>query len=238
MRRQGFTLIELLVVIAIIAILASILFPVFAKAREKGRQTSCLNNIKQISLGIVQYAQDFDEMLPPNATACYSYPSPDGTIINIAPPQAMLWMYIVYPYVRNVQIFVCPSYNQEWSSTLYDAACGYGKNTHLSSVALGRMDDPVRTVLVDDCNYYLADWDVIADPDDTGPSTSDNADKPRSEHNDGANFGFCDGHAKWQKAGTVGWADNLDHNPQDGGLSPASVDYWSPIKAVPIASKS
>ncbi len=62
--RRGFTLIELLVVIAIIAILAAILFPVFAKAREKARQSSCLSNMKQIVLGTMQYAQDYDERLP------------------------------------------------------------------------------------------------------------------------------------------------------------------------------
>ncbi|MFH1910322.1 MAG: prepilin-type N-terminal cleavage/methylation domain-containing protein, partial [bacterium] len=63
-RKRGFTLIELLVVIAIIAILAAILFPVFAKAREKARQTSCLSNLKQIDLAVLQYAQDYDEMMP------------------------------------------------------------------------------------------------------------------------------------------------------------------------------
>ena len=64
MRKQGFTLIELLVVIAIIAILASILFPVFARAREKARQTSCLSNMKQLGLACSMYAQDYDELLP------------------------------------------------------------------------------------------------------------------------------------------------------------------------------
>ena len=64
MSRRGFTLIELLVVIAIIAILAAILFPVFAKAREKARQTSCLSNVKQLGLGLMMYAQDYDEKLP------------------------------------------------------------------------------------------------------------------------------------------------------------------------------
>jgi prepilin-type N-terminal cleavage/methylation domain-containing protein len=67
--RKGFTLIELLVVIAIIAILAAILFPVFAQAREKARQTGCLSNVKQIGLGIQMYVQDFDEYVPRNAFA-------------------------------------------------------------------------------------------------------------------------------------------------------------------------
>lgn len=69
MRRKGFTLIELLVVIAIIAILAAILFPVFAKAREKARQASCLSNIKQLSLGVVMYTEDYDQTYPPASYA-------------------------------------------------------------------------------------------------------------------------------------------------------------------------
>jgi prepilin-type N-terminal cleavage/methylation domain-containing protein/prepilin-type processing-associated H-X9-DG protein len=233
MRRNGFTLIELLVVIAIIAILAAILFPVFAKAREKARQTSCLSNIKQISLGIIQYAQDYDETMVANAVAVYSYTSPDGTPINIVPSAAMLWMYLTYPYVKNVQIYACPSYADKWSPTVYDGSCGYGKNTFLGNRSLAEIDDPVSTVLIDDCNYYLADWDIAADAD-VPVSGSDNAQEPRNGHNEGANFGFCDGHAKWLKAGVAGWTDGADHNPP-GGLAPGGVDYWSPNKATPLA---
>ena len=88
--RKGFTLIELLVVIAIIAILAAILFPVFAKAREKARQASCESNLKQLALGMLMYAQDYDEKLPANwGPACW----PTGL-------KTGLWWYAaVYPYV-------------------------------------------------------------------------------------------------------------------------------------------
>ncbi len=95
MKRRGFTLIELLVVIAIIAILAAILFPVFARAREKARQTSCLSNVKQLSLGVLMYTQDYDERLP--YCDCNAYSS--GTN----------WAISTQPYVKNAQIFVCPS---------------------------------------------------------------------------------------------------------------------------------
>jgi prepilin-type N-terminal cleavage/methylation domain-containing protein len=81
MKRRGFTLIELLVVIAIIAILAAILFPVFARAREKARQTSCLSNVKQLSLGMLMYTQDYDERLP--RCDCNSYHQ--GTCWAISP---------------------------------------------------------------------------------------------------------------------------------------------------------
>jgi len=94
-RSRGFTLIELLVVIAIIAILAAILFPVFAKAREKARQSSCLSNVKQLTLGMLQYVQDFDEKFPMFVT---------GT-----PTQGEPWWVCVQPYIKNEQVYVCPS---------------------------------------------------------------------------------------------------------------------------------
>jgi prepilin-type N-terminal cleavage/methylation domain-containing protein/prepilin-type processing-associated H-X9-DG protein len=100
MQRKGFTLIELLVVIAIIAILAAILFPVFAKAREKARQSSCLSNQKQIGLALMQYVQDYDETYPLG----YYYPFGSGGSSGY-----MHWSGMVMPYAKSNQIFVCPS---------------------------------------------------------------------------------------------------------------------------------
>jgi prepilin-type N-terminal cleavage/methylation domain-containing protein/prepilin-type processing-associated H-X9-DG protein len=95
--KAGFTLIELLVVIAIIAILAAILFPVFAQARAKARQTACLNNQKQLGLGFIQYSQDYDETLPPNAR-------PDTTTL---PPVRLSAFERIIPYVKNADILHC-----------------------------------------------------------------------------------------------------------------------------------
>jgi prepilin-type N-terminal cleavage/methylation domain-containing protein/prepilin-type processing-associated H-X9-DG protein len=95
--RAAFTLIELLVVIAIIAILAAILFPVFAKAREKARQSACLSNLKQIGTGIMMYSQDYDETLCPQETGICGTTSSYG------------WADIILPYVKNVGVFNCPS---------------------------------------------------------------------------------------------------------------------------------
>src|SRR5918911_756201 len=95
-QRRGFTLIELLVVIAIIAILAAILFPVFAQAREKARQAACLSNAKQIGLGCRMYAQDYDEVNVPERVLL-----PGGAYISF---RANL-----QPYVKNKNVFVCPS---------------------------------------------------------------------------------------------------------------------------------
>src|SRR5579864_3236479 len=105
--RRAFTLIELLVVIAIIAILASILFPVFARAREAARQTSCRSNLKQIATAVQMYRQDYDEVTVPlgeigaNAN---SFTLPNGTT-----NQNILWNHLLNPYLKNYGIFNCPS---------------------------------------------------------------------------------------------------------------------------------
>jgi prepilin-type N-terminal cleavage/methylation domain-containing protein/prepilin-type processing-associated H-X9-DG protein len=148
--RNAFTLIELLVVIAIIAILAAILFPVFAQARESARQTSCLSNTKQLGLGILQYVQDYDEKFPlwiyvddprgnndPNKWCC----APANTTDTPWGPWKLAhygWDKTVQPYVKNVQIFQCPSNsegpNRSASTNDSDAtgAVHYALNGHLS----------------------------------------------------------------------------------------------------------
>src|SRR5687767_12887888 len=101
--RRGFTLIELLVVIAIIAILAAILFPVFAQAREKARQSSCLSNMKQIGTGLMMYVQDYDEMTPADTRL----PVPAGGP-PLPPPAQVTWsMATIQPYLKNIGILKC-----------------------------------------------------------------------------------------------------------------------------------
>src|SRR5689334_10345663 len=95
---NGFTLIELLIVIAIIAILAAILFPVFSRARENARRSSCQSNLKQLGLGFLQYSQDFDEYIPR-----YQYGS------CCTPNTQYNWHDAIYAYVRSVQVYNCPS---------------------------------------------------------------------------------------------------------------------------------
>jgi prepilin-type N-terminal cleavage/methylation domain-containing protein len=125
---NGFTLIELLVVIAIIAILAAILFPVFAKAREKARQTACLSNMKQIGMGLMMYRQDWDGAHPgvwfgPVSASPWNRPSD-----NV---QFYKWMDAVFPYVKNEGVFNCPSdgVNGKYTFRNRDGSNGYGSYT-------------------------------------------------------------------------------------------------------------
>jgi prepilin-type N-terminal cleavage/methylation domain-containing protein/prepilin-type processing-associated H-X9-DG protein len=101
--RRGFTLIELLVVIAIIAILASILFPVFGRARENARRSSCQSNLKQIGLGLLQYSQDYDEKL------IHNWYGPQGYLASDPNTGRYKWMDAVQPYIKSTQLFTCPS---------------------------------------------------------------------------------------------------------------------------------
>jgi len=202
--RKGFTLIELLVVIAIIAILAAILFPVFARAREKARQASCQSNLKQIGLAYNMYSQDYDEMLPRNSIG-----SSLGTI---------WWTGEVQPYVKNVQLFVCPSCdtlqataavglagapNCACANTYYRLRGGYGANYGdtgrlnpwpvPSGRSLSDVPDVAGTLLVADSHC------VVASPPGVWPCDGTwTGNKGYSlRHNEGANVLFVDGHVKW-----------------------------------------
>lgn len=111
---KGFTLIELLVVIAIISILAAILFPVFARARENARRASCQSNLRQIGMGVMMYVQDHDDRLPmqflSNPVSVAAGPPPGGWVDNYnAASHRWWWQNMIYPYVKSLQVFVCPS---------------------------------------------------------------------------------------------------------------------------------
>ena len=213
MKRRAFTLIELLVVIAIIAILAAILFPVFAKAREKARQSSCLSNAKQIGTASAMYQQDYDSMYP-NAPY-YTLPGPAGG--NAGPSLA----WILQPYMKSAQLWRCPSDNRGAvdTTTAYPNAMknvSYNYNTYamvpnFTGPALNEaaLRSPAEVILV------MAAWEGAWVFDHVGdgagqpitriegsPSTNATS-RVANGHMGGGTYAFCDGHAKWLNTGTL-----------------------------------
>ena len=201
MRRRGFTLIELLVVIAIIALLSAILFPVFARARENARRAACQSNLKQIGLGMLQYAQDNDER----------YPAP--YLNNVA---GGYWNFTLQPYLKNQQIVICPSSKQPVASR--DSLSGfpsYGENIMMDSrcvnsnstswyyqlgISASMINYPAEllvfvedvTTTTSDPGYYAAYYDLTAQYGSVG-----NFGTPGARHFDGDNVAFADGHVKY-----------------------------------------
>jgi prepilin-type N-terminal cleavage/methylation domain-containing protein/prepilin-type processing-associated H-X9-DG protein len=198
--RKGFTLIELLVVIAIIAILAAILFPVFAKAREKARQTSCLSNLKQMGLAAVAYAQDYDGtwLRSNNGAAALPAAQPDNFNGN-------LWRFPIQPYVKNWQMFVCPSSTVGDMSTSATQGIGaYSYNTNLNSVAESTIKYPSQLAAFADGYHWNmgTGWTMAYANCCQQPSCLPGY-LYKARHNEGSNVAFADGHAKWMAASSI-----------------------------------
>ena len=149
---KGFTLIELLVVIAIIAILAAILFPVFAQAREKARQTTCLSNMKQIGLALMMYTDDYDE----------TYPNANGGGSGISPsdPSMRAYTCLLEPYVKNTALFVCPSAKGAAALKKIKYATSYFANGNL--VVTSRAIDDISTSIDEFGSYPHMCWNMFA----------------------------------------------------------------------------
>lgn len=160
-KRSAFTLIELLVVIAIIAILAAILFPVFGRARENARRSSCQSNLKQIGLGIMQYVQDYDEKYPFTVNVNGTPPDadyPDGSGQYDGWFNYGTWRYFIHPYVKSAQVYKCPSAKEHDPGIKYLNADGssagvfpssqwtYGVNEKVIPSAYNlKVNDPAKT---------------------------------------------------------------------------------------------
>ena len=209
--RCGFTLIELLVVIAIIAILAAILFPVFAKAREKARQSSCSSNVKQLTLAMLQYVQDYDETFPVSAFGSYTV---DPWIF---------WPHQMQAYIKNWQVMGCPSISYSSQSMTYHGMTYTPRPTYGFSVALwnsaagtklAQVPVPAEKYMDFDSNHpALGDARCILTATTCAQWTCGanvaTTQKWLVPHNEGVNVGFIDGHVKWQSGNTVndnsGW---------------------------------
>ena len=245
--KKGFTLIELLVVIAIIAILAAILFPVFAQAREKARASSCLSNCKQIGTGLQLYVDDYDETLPPMVNTlsdaernahpeypCWQFQTQPWNLAGNA--YWTTWMDSLYPYIKNNQMFICPSggkgekINTAWQPSGTTGLAGYGLNCMLaggagnqvSGIALATIKNASKVVFCSDAIQCLSSKFTanITAPVLINIQYGSGWLNP-NRHNDGLNYTFADGHAKFYKR-TAGPGLNGNQGWGDG------AEYWDP----------
>ncbi|RYX85175.1 DUF1559 domain-containing protein [bacterium] len=235
-KTKGFTLIELLVVIAIIAILAAILFPVFARARENARRASCQSNLKQIGLGIMQYSQDYDERMIPRRITPATF------------TDAYSWRRISYPYTKSTQIYSCPS-NTGNTAYCFDSNDGQLNNAGLPltgtprfmasyvingtdygigggsapaeynrSPSMAALSNPATTMIVMEANYGGEEMPFDAP---TANLLSYNSGRSLffTGHLGTSNFLFCDGHVKAMKPTALGRPINMvnvEENTGDG----------------------
>ena len=233
--KSAFTLIELLVVIAIIAILAAILFPVFARARENARKTSCLSNLKQIGLGVLQYTQDYDEKFPMRQFGGGGLPN-DGI--------AFSWRRQIFPYVKSTQLFQCPS-NTSNNQRADDSNAGVMTAANLPA------DAPVffRSYAINGANTFggtppseynraaslaelqsSAEIILVTENSQGRAFTGDITDAQWGEpdyvfrgHLGTVNFLFCDGHAKALKPIGTASPKNLWSAQDDTAITDATA---------------
>lgn len=215
MKRKGFTLIELLVVIAIIAILAAILLPVFARARENARKSTCTNNSKQIGMAIMQYTQDYDETFPAMNFGAGERPwtTWPGT------PAGNNWSAVFYgglqPYLKSQNVLLCPSdsgaalnnnISYAYNEYIEDSGRGWSKLGALSSAPGGAAS--VTIVAESRFRGIYNDWDGGAQGDGLDRIKNVLNTNPPSQRHFGADGGniitYCDGHAKYVQLNKMG----------------------------------
>jgi len=217
-KRFAFTLIELLVVIAIIAILAAILFPVFARARENARRASCQSNLKQLALAMIMYSQDYDEMFPAIGGGFYqtdlNKPVADYKGFNyyagggsIPPGYWGGWATLIYPYVKNTQVYLCPSNTYNAYGVNYGLPVDYFRSSDNTkqvyfntALKLAQFTRPSESLMITEKGAGGGNQYVLSSPYYACAMP----------HFDGGNIAFVDGHVKWMKFLTTPLPGNWD----------------------------
>lgn len=222
LRTRGFTLIELLIVISIIAVLSAILFPVFARARENARRSSCISNLHQIGLAMIMYTQDYDGHLVPQYIKYLPASSKPASYTKYLSPHSdgsvnVYWPSILNSYINNYQIFDCPNSPRSTPNSFYGS---YDINTNISKLSLAAFDKPSITYAIMDWSStlgyassqrmtttgswrYLPGVGDISGWDCDGESGATGNDCMHGRHFDGINMTFADGHVKWLKSSVV-----------------------------------
>jgi len=259
MKKRGFTLIELLVVIAIIAILAAILFPVFGRARENARRTSCASNLKQLGLGLMMYSQDYDDTLPNSYITGWKGPFPGGVWFGSV-PDWLFWPQISFTYTKSLEMMYCPS--RPFPNDMNRAIANYGANSWIMPVAgdkginsLAGLTRPSQTYLLfDSGSYYMRpiSTNSVVQPKNnfqylpgskpaliaSGKSAEAAAlnkaayqkDFEFGRHFGGLNVTYADGHVKWLKSEVM--VQEALKWPDPNGPKDYTIDSaWNPAYA-------
>lgn len=249
--QRAFTLIELLVVIAIISILAAILFPVFARARENARRSSCMSNLKQMGLATMQYVQDYDETYPlsyyalPAGTPASSLPDGEFWTAN-----TVYWPQLLFPYHKSIQVFWCPSAafsNESVDGKPVPVNGQYGANSRIMPTSGASLN--ISSINSSSSTYLFLDWGTNSAVSNRSRTSSGNVaflpgmgeaggtcsmtsaaqkqDCISGRHFGGVNVTFADGHVKWLKSSVI-IKEEINRNTYDSSTSSYLPSAWNP----------